>query len=180
MGGNPEIGVLSVAIAVVSDFYRYKAGVYSGAACGTTSINHAVDIVGYGVMDGKNYYRVRNSWGANWGDKGYINMARQSTGDGICQLAKYSHYPVVTGSSDDQEEEDGDDNDGDDGDDGDDDKRVCAWLKTEKAKFKGKVQGCSGLDEDAAKKMCSEKKECKGITCHKKKKCSCVKKTKAK
>jgi cathepsin L len=39
--------------------------------CGT-DLGHAIVAVGYGHYDGKEYYIVRNSWGAGWGDRGYI------------------------------------------------------------------------------------------------------------
>jgi len=180
--GNKDIGVLSVAIAVVEDFYSYKSGVYSGEKCGDARINHAVDIVGYGVENGKNYYRVRNSWGSNWGAGGYLKMKRGESGNGICQLAKYSHYPVVSGSSEDKDE--GDDNDGDDNDDGDNEEEaaVCGWMMIGLQKFKGKVQGCTTWEskEDTIAKCLELKKDCKGITCHKKKGCKCVKKARGK
>ena len=45
--------------------------------CGT-SINHAVILVGYGtdLATQKDYWLVRNSWGASWGEAGYIRLAR--------------------------------------------------------------------------------------------------------
>lgn len=36
---------------------------------------HAVAMVGYQMMGKKLYYIVRNSWAADWGDKGYFYMA---------------------------------------------------------------------------------------------------------
>merc|ERR1712166_1519625 len=42
-----------------------------------------VAIVGYGVDNGKKYWKIRNSWGASWGEAGYIRIVR---GKGECGL----------------------------------------------------------------------------------------------
>jgi len=58
-----------VAVAASSSvFSYYKSGILNDAAGCGTSINHAVDLVGY---DDKSYL-IRNSWGTSWGNKGYI------------------------------------------------------------------------------------------------------------
>jgi len=43
----------------------------------TADINHCVQIVGitYNAHHDIGYYKVRNSWGSNWGDAGYIYLA---------------------------------------------------------------------------------------------------------
>lgn len=68
-------------------FFNYVSGVISGTSCGT-DLNHAVTAVGYGTdaETGLNYYLVRNSWGADWGDKGYVKIAREGDGYGVCGI----------------------------------------------------------------------------------------------
>ncbi|KAK3143408.1 hypothetical protein QOZ80_4AG0299950 [Eleusine coracana subsp. coracana] len=74
-----------------------KAGVFTGR-CGT-SLDHGVVAVGYGTdEDGKDYWLVRNSWGPDWGEAGYIRMARNVTSRaGKCGIAMEASYPVKTG-----------------------------------------------------------------------------------
>jgi hypothetical protein len=51
--------------------------------CSTTKINHAVTVVGYGTQNGMPYWLVKNSWGPNWGDNGYIRIRRGTNECGI-------------------------------------------------------------------------------------------------
>jgi len=72
-------------------FGNYNKGVFDG--CSTTQINHAVTVVGYGTESGKPYWLVKNSWGDNWGDGGYIKIARGNSECGIgshCALVECS------------------------------------------------------------------------------------------
>jgi len=92
-------GPVSVAIeADQSGFGFYKSGVFSGT-CGT-NLDHGVLVVGYGTDGGKDYWKVKNSWGATWGDAGYIKMVKTASGAGICGIAAQASYPVIGGSED--------------------------------------------------------------------------------
>jgi KDEL-tailed cysteine endopeptidase len=88
---------VSVAIeASGSHFQFYSEGVFSGR-CGT-ELDHGVAAVGYGVTaDGTKYWLVKNSWGPEWGEKGYIRMARDvAAKEGHCGIAMEASYPVKT------------------------------------------------------------------------------------
>mmetsp|Transcript_35777 Transcript_35777/g.6450 ORF Transcript_35777/g.6450 Transcript_35777/m.6450 type:complete len:98 (-) Transcript_35777:35-328(-) len=86
-------GPVSIAFDCVDDFMHYKSGVYSSDNCGTlpSQVNHAVLAVGYGVTDdGEDYWIVKNSWGTDWGDKGYFKIKR---GANECGLADCASFP---------------------------------------------------------------------------------------
>lgn len=54
-------------------FQHYFGGIITDPTCGV-GLDHAVLAVGYGVEDGVEYYLVKNSWGADWGEKGYVRI----------------------------------------------------------------------------------------------------------
>ncbi|OVA17619.1 Peptidase C1A [Macleaya cordata] len=91
---------VSVAIdAGGSDFQFYSEGVFTGE-CGT-ELDHGVAVVGYGTtIDGTKYWIVKNSWGAEWGEKGYIRMQRGvSAEEGLCGIAMEASYPIKTSAN---------------------------------------------------------------------------------
>jgi len=78
-----------LAIAVNADnMQNYSGGIIdqSDAECPQSNINHAVLLVGYGEDNGKKFWIVKNSWGENWGEKGYFRIAR---GKGTCGINQY-------------------------------------------------------------------------------------------
>lgn len=83
--------VVSIAIDS-SGIMNYRSGIFNGK-CGT-ALNHCMNIVGFGAQQGIRYWIVRNSWGASWGEQGYIRMIRQS-GAGKCGINLAASYPVV-------------------------------------------------------------------------------------
>lgn len=88
-----------VIVAIQADravFRYYSKGVLDSASCGTT-LDHAVVVVGYGEENGKKYWLVRNSWGSDWGENGYVKIARSDskTDKGICGIASVPSIPIV-------------------------------------------------------------------------------------
>ena len=61
-------GPASVAIeADTMVFQTYSSGIITSSACGK-NLDHGVVAVGYGVENGVEFFIVRNSWGASWGE----------------------------------------------------------------------------------------------------------------
>jgi cathepsin L len=91
LGTADDTEPISVAIeADQSGFQLYKSGVFSGA-CGR-NLDHGVTLVGYGTDSGQDYWKVKNSWGTSWGEKGYIRMIRNKD---ECGIADEPSYPTA-------------------------------------------------------------------------------------
>ncbi|KAL1501117.1 hypothetical protein ABEB36_006503 [Hypothenemus hampei] len=79
-------GPISVAIdASQKTFTFYSNGIYYDAACGNgeQNLDHAVLAVGYGSLNGKNYWLIKNSWSNYWGNDGYVLMASKDNNCGV-------------------------------------------------------------------------------------------------
>ncbi|CAH9111092.1 unnamed protein product [Cuscuta epithymum] len=90
-----------IAVAIEAggmDFQLYESGIFTGS-CGT-DLDHGVAVVGYGTENGVDYWIVKNSWGAAWGEKGYVRMQRNVKAEaGLCGIAVEPSYPTKTGQN---------------------------------------------------------------------------------
>jgi C1A family cysteine protease len=74
-----------ISIAVdATNWSPYKSGVFNNCK---TALNHGVLLVG--VTDAP-VWKVKNSWGPAWGDRGFIQLAAGNT-CGLCNAASYAN-----------------------------------------------------------------------------------------
>jgi len=90
-----HVGPVAVAIMVTANFQSYHSGVFVDHTCNSQQLNHGVLVVGFGhdARSGLDYYIVKNSWGPNFGERGYIRMARNY--HNMCGIVTLASYPVV-------------------------------------------------------------------------------------
>jgi len=73
-------GPVSVCVAA-STWQNYQGGILTSC---DTQVDHCVQLTGYYNYGQSNaYWNVRNSWGADWGESGYIWVA---IGQDLCQI----------------------------------------------------------------------------------------------
>lgn len=84
-----------VAVAIEADqlvFQFYMHG-FIKDRCGT-DLDHGVLAVGYGTdEDVGDYFIVKNSWGAEWGDQGYVNIAANDQNGNVCGILSQPSIP---------------------------------------------------------------------------------------
>jgi cathepsin C len=86
-------GPIPGSIKVPVSFNYYKSGIFSlsalfknnqniskvtqlDRAVSWEKVEHSITIVGYGEEDGVKYWILQNTWGENWGEKGYFRLLR--------------------------------------------------------------------------------------------------------
>lgn len=73
-------GTISIGVDATT-WNTYKSGIMTNCGKGT-SVNHAVQLTGVDTASG--YWKIRNSWGAGWGEAGSIRI---QYGVNLCSLA---------------------------------------------------------------------------------------------
>ena len=91
---------VAVGICANAALQFYHSGIMTDKAC-CQSLNHGVLAVGYedGDENGNEaHWIVKNSWGQEWGDKGYFKLAQSSVQPaGACGIYQAASYPVKEG-----------------------------------------------------------------------------------
>jgi len=80
-----------VSTAVEADqavFQFYTSGIIDSPTCGT-ELDHGMTVIGWGTDAGVDYWILRNMWGEDWGEQGYVRLVR---GKDMCGLAMEPTY----------------------------------------------------------------------------------------
>jgi len=77
-------GPLSIAVDASSGWQTYSGGIVKD--CSGTTLDHGVLVVGYGTDHDTPYWIVKNSWGATWGENGYIRLEFGTNQCGLDQM----------------------------------------------------------------------------------------------
>jgi len=91
LGEAVKSGMVVVSVNAAS-FTTYSGGVIS-SDCPPT-LDHAMVLVG----DTSEYWRTKNSWGASWGEAGFVRLGKGISEQGECGVASDASYPVISAS----------------------------------------------------------------------------------
>jgi len=94
-----QTNVLSVAVSTNNfPFQHYKRGIMTSQYCGIgdTDLDHYANVVGMGYDEDRDmqYWVMRNSWGASWGESGYMRLEIVD-GPGRCGIQTYPYVPTL-------------------------------------------------------------------------------------
>ena len=86
------VGPISVAVDAGIGWQLYHRGILHPRLCSSKPgrMNHAVTVVGYGTDHGTDYWIIKNSYGAHYGEHGYVRLLR---GKNACGVANAASYP---------------------------------------------------------------------------------------
>merc|ERR1712107_411245 len=89
-------GPLSVCVNA-NTWDTYTHGIYSEKCPGASDdLDHCVQLVGYDTTGSQPYWKVRNSWAADWGEKGYIRLPMGENACGIADEAMFVTASAAT------------------------------------------------------------------------------------
>ena len=94
-GAVQQVGPISIGVGAGNPaWFNYAGGIIDDANVCKPNLDHAVLLVGYGSENGKDYWIVKNTWGADWGENGYVRILI-SSGFGVCGVNMTPIFPTL-------------------------------------------------------------------------------------
>lgn len=98
-------GAVSIYFYINDCIKNYSDGIITDfeneCGCSGKGANHAVTIVGFGQdglnMHCKKYWLIKNSWGQDWGENGYMRVCRDDDliHNGTCNVREQAIIPIL-------------------------------------------------------------------------------------
>ncbi|KAH8849088.1 Cathepsin L-like proteinase [Schistosoma japonicum] len=85
-------GPYVVTMNIDENFLHYKSGIYQSIYCNESNLNQSMAVIGYDSNEGIDYWILKNSWGTNWGEDGFVYV-RRNYGN-MCGIASFAFAPV--------------------------------------------------------------------------------------
>lgn len=104
-------GPIMVGVNANDDFMQYGSGIFDCPVASesdptgddpccrhSTCVNHAVTLIGYGKDESTNdeYWILRNSWSALWGEDGYMRILNDDSDEGVVGINNEAFLPVLS------------------------------------------------------------------------------------
>jgi len=77
--------VASISANTIS---KYNGGIFEGCNPENYTVNHVILVVGNGTENGVDYWLIKNSWGADWGEDGFMKL---QPGVEMCGIGRTMH-----------------------------------------------------------------------------------------
>ncbi|XP_054165168.1 uncharacterized protein LOC128962792 [Oppia nitens] len=82
-------GPVTVGFHQTDNFVNYSSGIFEDYTCDANKINVALVAVGYTPE----YFILKNNFGTNWGENGYVRLSRSKYNN--CGVSEQAYYPVL-------------------------------------------------------------------------------------
>lgn len=88
-----KTGPNSVQMQMMDDFQMYQGGIYDPVTTCSSDVYVSLLMVGYGSEGGTDFWILQNFWGPNWGEKGYVRVARNK--GNLCGIVTCATVPFI-------------------------------------------------------------------------------------